>query len=51
MGKGVITAIRTIRGEMQVAPSKKITVLLAVAQTQRGKGCRDNNSFLKISEP
>ncbi|MFO1370136.1 MAG: valine--tRNA ligase [Marinagarivorans sp.] len=45
--KGVITAIRTIRGEMQVAPSKKITVFVSGGAATTGQRVQDNNSFLK----
>ncbi|HNG59948.1 MAG TPA: valine--tRNA ligase, partial [Cellvibrionaceae bacterium] len=45
--KGVITAIRTIRGEMNVPPSKKIAVFVSGGAAGTQQRVSDNNAFLK----
>ncbi len=45
--KGVVTAIRTIRGEMNVPPSKKIAVFVSGGIAGTNERVIENNSFLK----
>lgn len=45
--KGIVTAIRTIRGEMNVPPSKKIAVFVSGGAVNTQARVNDNNSFLK----
>jgi valyl-tRNA synthetase len=45
--KGVVTAVRTIRGEMNVPPSKKIAVFVSGGAAGTQERVNKNNSFLK----
>lgn len=45
--KGVITGVRNIRGEMNIAPGKPIPVLLANGDAEDDRRFRENESFLK----
>ena len=45
--KGFIVAIRTIRGEMDIAPSKPLSVLLRNASSEDVRRLQENNMFLQ----
>lgn len=45
--KGVITGIRNIRGEMDIAPSKAINVLLQNGDAEDKRRYQENEAFLK----
>jgi valyl-tRNA synthetase len=45
--KGVITGVRNIRGEMNIPPSKELTVLLRHGDNNDKKRLCDNEQFLK----
>jgi valyl-tRNA synthetase len=45
--KGIVTAIRTIRGEMNVPPSKKIAVFVSGGSAVTQIQVTDNSTFLK----
>ncbi|MEJ2044472.1 MAG: valine--tRNA ligase [Reinekea sp.] len=45
--KGVIMGVRNIRGELQIAPSKAINVLLQNGSDEDKRRFEDNTSFLK----
>ncbi|HEY6527351.1 MAG TPA: valine--tRNA ligase [Cellvibrionaceae bacterium] len=45
--KGIVTAIRTIRGEMNVPPSKKIAVFISGGSAATQLQVNENSTFLK----
>lgn len=45
--KGIVTAIRTIRGEMNVPPSKKIAVIVSGGSDSTQNQVEQNTTFLK----
>jgi valyl-tRNA synthetase len=45
--KGIVTAIRTIRGEMNVPPSKKIAVFVSAGTAATQLQVNENSAFLK----
>ena len=46
--KAIITAIRNIRGEMNIAPSKPLTVLLRNLNTEEQRRLNQNQNFLMV---
>ena len=44
--KGVIVAVRNVRGEMNISPAKKIPVLLRGKDTEDQRRMNDNRQFL-----
>lgn len=45
--KGIVTAIRTVRSEMNVPPSKKIQVFISAGMATTQLQVEQNNAFLK----